>query len=433
MKNYVFIFLLIFSAFVSSAQSYNKILLLDGLLHVGNGTTYESAGIAIENGKILFIKNVLAFTYNKEEWDTIIDLNGREVYPGFVAPNSTLGITEIDAVRASRDFDEVGTYNPHIRSQIAFNPESKVISTVRTNGVLIAQSTPRGGRISGTSSIMRLDGWNWEDATIKGDDGIHLNWPSSIQYSGWREEDKPPAASEKYKEQKSEIYEFFEMAKAYSEQEKHEDCDLRLESMTGCFSGKKRVYIHANELQQLLDVIEFAQHFDLAFPVIVGGYDAHLIMRQLVDANIPVMLVRPHSLPENEDDDIDHAYKLPAMLRTGGVRFCIQNSGDMEAMNARNIPFLAGTAFAYGLTMDDAISSISLWPCEIMGIADRYGSLENGKSATLFVSEGNALDMKSNQVFLAMIDGKFVPLENHQSALYEKYSKKYEAADEKPE
>ncbi len=203
--------------------------------------------------------------------------------------------------------------------------------------------------------------------------------------------------------------------------------------MTGCFSGKKRVYIHANELQQLLDVIEFAQHFDLAFPVIVGGYDAHLIMRQLVDANIPVMLVRPHSLPENEDDDIDHAYKLPAMLRTGGVRFCIQNSGDMEAMNARNIPFLAGTAFAYGLTMDDAISSISLWPCEIMGIADRYGSLENGKSATLFVSEGNALDMKSNQVFLAMIDGKFVPLENHQSALYEKYSKKYEAADEKPE
>lgn len=422
MKGIIYILFFFLGVLSAQAQTYNRVLLVDGYVHVGNGTTFESSCIGIENGKIKFIKNVLAFTIDESQWDTIIQLGGREIYPGFVAPNSTLGLTEIDAVRATRDYDEVGTYNPHIRSQIAFNVESTVISTVRTNGVLIAQATPRGGRVSGASSIMRLDGWNWEDATIIADDGIHLNWPSSIPRGAWRQESQ---TKNKYPEQKKEIYDFFEMASSYTKKDKHVDCDLRLESMKGCFKGHKRVFIHADELQQLLDVIEFAQHFDLKFPVIVGGYDSHLIMRQLVDANIPVMLMRPHSLPRNENDDVDLPYKLPALLRAGGVRFCIQNSGDMEAMNARNLPFLAGTAFAYGLSLEDAISSISLWPCQILGIDDKYGSLETNKSATLFVSDGNALDMRTNNLFLAMIDGKFVSLKNHQRDLYEKYQQKY--------
>ena len=380
----------------------------------------ESALIAIEDGEISFVKNSLAYSYNPEEWDTIVELNGRHIYPGFVAANSTLGITEIDAVRATRDYREVGTYNPHVRAQIAFNVESKVVSTVRTNGVLISQATPRGGIISGSSSVMKLDGWNWEDATVVKDDGIHLNWPGTLQNRG-RER------SESYEEKKKAIYDFFAMANAYARASQNEQTfDARLASMRACFKGKKRVYIHANELQQLVDIIEFAKHFNLKFPVIVGGYDAHLIGRKLADAKIPVMLMRPHSLPENEDDDIDLPYKLPFLLHQKGVKFCIQNEGDMEAMNARNLPFLAGTAAAYGLTEEEAISAISLWSCEIMGIDKRYGSLEKGKSATLFVSEGNALDMRSNNLFLALIDGVFMSLENSQTALYKKYQKKYE-------
>ncbi len=422
MRSLVFITLLLVSG---SLFSQDKILLLNGKLHVGNGTVIEQSAVGIKDGTIAFVRNGLAYSVERSDWDTIIDLKGKEIYPAFVAPNSTLGLTEIDAVRATRDFNDVGALNPHVRSQIAYNVESKVMSTVRTNGVLIAQATPRGGIISGTSSVMSTYGWNWEDATLMKDDGIHLNWPSSMQGGGWWAEPSSKKRNEKYDEQKQEIHNFFEMAKAYSEDKNPIEKDLRLEAMRNCFSGKKRVYIHANELQEIIDLIEFVKHFEIKHAVLVGGYDAHLATRQLKDSNISVMVVRPHSLPENEDDALDHPFELPALLQKEGVKFCIQNSGDMEAMNARNLPFLAGTAMAYGLSEEEAIRSISLSSCEIMGIGDRYGSIEKGKSATLFVSEGNALDMRTNQMVLGLIDGEFVPNNNFQNDLYQKYSKKY--------
>ena len=400
-------------------------MLTNGILHVGNGEIVNSAAIGVENGKIKFVKNALATTIKKEEWDTIIDLQNQHVYPGFVAPNSTLGLTEIDAVRATNDFNEVGEYNPHIRSLIAFNVESKVVATVRTNGVLLSQATPRGGVISGTSSVMKLAGWNWEDAVAKADDGIHLNWPSSVQGGGWRSKPSDTKRSEQYEENKRKIVLFFEAAKKYAEKGGEDTPELRYAAMQELFTGTKRLYIHANEVQQLLDIIEFSRALNIQFPVIVGGYDAYLITERLRDSKIPVMLPRVHSLPQNEDDPVDLPYQLPALLYKGQVKFCLQNEGDMEAMNARNLPFLAGTAMAHGLPDEQAVRAISLSTCEILGIDKNYGSVEVGKQATLFVSKGSALDMKTNSVSLILVDGAFVELDNTQSDLFKKYSKKY--------
>jgi imidazolonepropionase-like amidohydrolase len=423
--NYFKALIFIFLVGQLSAQESQSILLLNGYLHIGNGEVIESGLVGIKNRKIELVRNSLAYTYKKEDWDTIIDLQGQHIYPAFIAPNSTLGLTEIDAVRATRDFDEVGDYNPHIRSQIAFNVESKVISTVRTNGVLLAQATPRGGDISGTSSIMALDGWNWEDATILQDDGIHLNWPISASESGTSDEVSKTNKKENYAKEKRAIYQFFEMSKRYTNTSEKDQNDVRLDAMIACFNGEKRVYIHANELQQLQDIIDFSIHFDLPFPVIVGGYDSHLVAKKLKDANIPVMLVRTHSLPQNDEDAVDFPYHLPAMLQEAEVKFCLQNEGAMETMNARNLPFQAGTAMAYGLTEEQAIRSISLSTCEIVGIDRDFGSIEEGKSATLFVSQGNALDMRTNQVNVAIIRGLFMPTRNFQQELYEKYTRKY--------
>ena len=316
------------------SQKSQAILLVNGFLHQGNGVVIETALIGIRSGKIDFVKNALSSAYNKSEWDTIIDLKGQHVYPAFIAPNSTLGITEIDAVRATRDFQEVGYLNPHIRSQIAFNAESKVISTVRTNGVLFAQVTPRGGRISGTSSVMALSGWNWEDATIFKDDGVHINWPESIQGT-WKDDVVTKTKGKNYQQQKEELVTFFNLVKAYQKNEDELKNDLRLNAMIPCLSAEKRIYFHANEIQQLTDIIEFVHFFNIPFPVIVGGYDSHMIARKLKDAKIPVMLCRTHSLPENEDDPIDLPFQLPAQLQKEGVLFCLQNEGDMETMNAR--------------------------------------------------------------------------------------------------
>ena len=278
---FILVFSLVLTAINLNAQAEGKsVLLLNGYLHIGTGEVLESALVGVKNGKITLVKNSLAYTYKTEEWDTIIDLQGQHMYPGFVAPNSTLGLTEIDAVRATRDYNEVGIYNPHVRSQIAFNVESKVISTVRTNGVLLTQATPRGGSISGTSSVMAMDGWNWEDATVLKDDGIHVNWPSSTQ-GNWGEGVK---RNEQYDAQKREMMTFFDMAEAYTKLPADQQTDGRLDAMKGCFEEKKRVYFHANDIQQLLDIISFSNKYDFKHPVIIGGNDSYLVPKQLIDA-----------------------------------------------------------------------------------------------------------------------------------------------------
>ncbi len=387
-----------------------RILLLNGVAHIGDGQVMESAAIGVVNDRIAFVKNALTQTFDPKDWDTIIQLKGQHIYPALVSANNTLGLTEIDAVRATRDFNDVGTWNPHVRAQIAFNVESRVVETVRTNGVLISQATPRGGLISGTSAIMNLSGWNWEDATIVANDGIHVNWPSN---------------KETYAQDKQLIYNFFNTAKAAAFDRTEPVVELRIEAMKACFKGTKRVYIHAESIQQIVDVIDFAQAFALPFPVIVGGDEAHLVGPKLKDSKIPVMLNRIHSLPRHEDDLTYQPYRMPALLKAQGILFCLQNDGDMQAMNTRNLPFQAGTTMAYGLSEEEALQTVSLNVCKIMGIDQDYGTLAAGKKATFFVSKGPALDMKTNAVSLILINGKFCPTTNFQEALYHKYQDKY--------
>jgi imidazolonepropionase-like amidohydrolase len=179
-------------------------------------------------------------------------------------------------------------------------------------------------------------------------------------------------------------------------------------------------------MQQILDIIEFVEKFHLKYPVIIGGYEAHMVGQRLKDAKIPVMLNRVHMLPEREEDDVNLPYSMPALLQKQGILFCLQNAGDMEAMNARNLPFQAGTAMAYGLSEEEALQSISLNACKILGIDKEYGSIEPGKSATLFISKGPALDMKTNQVSTLIFHGQLVTSENFQFKLYQKYKKKYQ-------
>jgi imidazolonepropionase-like amidohydrolase len=401
-----------------------KTLFRGASLHIGNGEFIEKGLLGIDGDRIILVKKELIASIDNENWDTIIEVSGSHIYPAFVNTNNTLGLTEIDAVRATRDFDDVGSFNPHVRSQVAFNAESKVGQTVRTNGVLITQATPRGGIVSGTSSIMSLFAWNWEDATISSEDGIHLNWPSSTVGGGWWAEPKPKSRNKKYVEQKDKLCQFFDLAKAYAGAKKPE-FDQRLEAMKGCFNGNKRVYIHANELQQIHDIIDFASEMEFPFPVLVGGYDAHLIGRKLKDAGLPVMLKRMHGLPQLEGEATDLPYRSATLLNEQGIVFCLQGAGDMEAMNARNLPFIAGTAMSYGLTEEQAIQSITLNPCKIIGIDKDYGSIEEGKKAAFFVSKGNALDMMTNQVTMIYFDGKSQSTTNFQEELYLKYKTKY--------
>lgn len=396
-----------------------KIMLLNGIAHLGNGKVIKNSAISIVDGKFNIVADAAVIKIDFKQFDTVIDVRGKHIYPGIIAPNSTLGLTEIDAVRATRDYSEVGKYNPHVRSIIAYNTESKVTTTIRSNGVLMGQITPRSNAISGTSSIVQFDAWNWEDAVIKEDDGIHLNWEN--MYNWWKGD-----KNKEYNKNIAELNQFFADAFAYSKLDNHQEKNIRFEAMRGIFNGTKTLYIHADFIKELTEAINFSKKHGVKKTVIVGGYDSWMITDMLKENNIAVILQRVHSLPQRQEDDVYLPYKLPKILHDAGVLFCLENAGDMEAMGTRNLPFYAGTAAAYGMEKEDALSLITLNTAKILGIDAFCGSIEPGKDATLFISTGDALDMRTNNVEAAFIQGRALDLNNFQKQLYEKYKSKYE-------
>ncbi len=408
------------------ASPQTKSILISGLtIHVGTGKVIESGVIGFKNGRITLVADGSVIKLQSGAYDTTIVLSNAHAYPGFIAPNSILGLQEVEEVRATKDFSEVGGYNPHVRALIAYNSDSKIISTTRTNGILFVQVTPSSGIISGASSIMTLDGWNWEDAVLKKDDGIHLNFPKIIQRQGRGIESTPVTQLSKYDEQCNELKKFFDDAKAYCKEKTHEEKNLRFEAMRGIFEGSQNLYIHANYVKDIIASVNFIRKFEIKKPVLVSGHDSWKVTKLLKQNNFSVMLTRVHSLPESDFEDIDLPYKLPYLLQKDSVLFCLQNAGDQEVANVRNIGFLAGTARAYGLTNEQAVASVSYNAAKILGVDKEIGSIEEGKNASFFISTGDALDMKTNNVILAFINGKKLILTNTQQEQYFKYINKY--------
>lgn len=395
--------------------------------HLGNGETIKNSLIIFEDGKITQIMDAL--TTKMQYRGTIIQADGKHVYPGFIAPNSTLGLVEIDAVRASDDEDEIGDMLPHLRSLIAYNTESQVVESMRPNGVLMGQITPRGGTISGTSSIVQFDAWNWEDAVIKEDDGLHLNWPNSIKQGRWWEgEERGMKPNKDYKDEVSKISQFFNSAKAYLAGDMNE-VNLPFKAMKTVFTGDKKVYIHVNGEKEITDAIQFKKEQDLKDMVIVGGYGALKVADALKANNISILAQRPHTTPDHDGDDYDYSYKMAKLLVDKGLLVGLESSGQMERMNSRNLPFYAGTVASFGMDKEEALKLITFNTAKILGIDDMVGTLERGKDATLFISEGDALDMRTNIITHAFIQGREISLESHQTELYHRYSNKYKDQD----
>lgn len=391
--------------------------------HLGNGQVIENSLIMFSNGKITHVGNALTKIARR---GTVIDAKGKHVYPGFIVANTTLGLGEVDAVKASIDEREIGTYNPHIRSIIAYNTESKVVESMRPNGVLIVQTTPRGGTISGTSSIVQLDAWNWEDAIVKENDAIHMNWPRSVSFSGrwWAGEPRVVKENKDYAKNLDKFSSYLQQAKTYLKGNKSEK-NLPFEAMKGLFNGSQKLFIHVSGEREITDAITLSKKEGINNIVIVHGGDADKVADLLVKNNIPVVLERAHRLPNAEDQDYDLPYRTAKILVDKGITVSIGMEGDMERMSTRNAPFYAGTYAAYGLDKEEALKLITSNAAKILGIDDKVGTLEVGKDATLFVSEGDALDMRTNKVSNSFINGRKLSLETHQTKLWKRYSDKY--------
>ena len=401
-----------------------SILILGATAHLGTGDVLEDCAVGFRNGEIDYVGR--SFQVNRQKYDDILDATGQHLYPGFIVTNTTLGLQEIGAVRATQDQYEVGTFRPNVRSVIAFNTDSEITPTVRTNGVLMGQITPRGGVVSGSSGVVHFDGWNWEDAAMVMVDGIHLNWPST--HHRHSKDGKVDLQRRKtYDQQKHEIERFFGEAQAYAAAPRGSVTDVRHEGMRGIFDGSLCLYVHTNDARAITEAVHFKRDLGIERMAIVGGYDAYLVADLLRENNVAVMLQSVHSLPRFADDDVDLPFKLPKLLMDEGLTVALQVDKRMTEMNSRNLPFYAGTARAYGLTEEQAIQALTRNPARILGIDDQVGTLERGKTATLFLSEGDALDMRTNSLKHAWIEGREIDLDNRQRQLYRKFQTKYGA------
>lgn len=414
--------ILLFTVSASLAQEKPK-LFVHAVLYTGDGNVYTDGMFAFKGDSILYSG------YYNPDFDfsnyEVIDASGKYIYPGFIAPNSTIGLREVDAVRATLDYAETGLYNPHVRSQIAYNAESVIIPTLRSNGILQAQVVPKGGVISGTSSVMQLDAWNWEDATVRKDDGVHINWPSMFKRTGWWAEPGKTELNKERDKQLTEIRAFLREAKAYSELKDRKETDPRFESLRDVFTGNKTVYFHANFSRELMEIARFVKDNSIPKAVIVGGSDAWRVPEALKESGLSVIIDRVHDLPKQEDDPVDLPYRLPALLHKAGVTFALSYDGDMEVMGSRNLPFTAGTAVTFGLRPEHAVQALTGNTAKILGIDKHTGTLIPGKDATFFISAGDALEMKTNRVEAAWIQGRPVDLGNKHIDLYNKYREKY--------
>ncbi len=406
------------------AKPQSKPIVLTGAtIHVGNGQVIENGIIAFDKGVITAIGGA-ATTVDRAGSD-VIDLTGKHIFPGIIAMGSTIGIQEVASVRATLDYEEIGDINPHVRALVAYNTDSEVIPTLRTNGVLLAQAVPQGGIVSGSSSVFNTDGWNWEDAVLKKDDGIWLSWPSYLARSfNYEDFSVSVKKNEKRAATITALESTFADAKAYAEITSPSVINIRLEAMKGLYDGTKNLYVRANYAKDMVEAVKFAQSFGVKKVVLVGGDEALKVASFLKENNVPVVLNAIHRLPSRQDDDVYSQYELPAKLHKAGVKVAL--SYDDGWWRVRNLPFLAGTAAGFGeITKEEALQMVTSNPAQIMGIDSKVGTLEKGKLATLIVTKGDIMEMRGNVVERAFIQGGKVDLDNKQKRLYNKYKEKY--------
>ncbi len=403
----------------------HPIALVGGTVHPVTGGELSGGTVLFDKGKITSIGRGVLLPPGTE----VIDVSGKHIYPGLFDAFSNLGLTEIGEVRATNDITETGRINPNARAEVAVNPESELIPVARANGVTTAVTAPEGGIISGTAAIINLDGWTWEEMTFKAPAALVVNWPSMTPQRGWWVTESEEEQKKNRERNLKELTQAFKNARAYWTAKKAADrtgksipTDMRWEALLPVFEGKLPALVMANNIQQIQAAVAWAEEEKIKI-IIGGGYDAWRAAELLKAKNIPVLVGGTLRTPSRRYEDYDLPFSVPAKLYEAGVRFALYGHGG--AAHERNLPYHAAMAAAYGLPKDAALKAVTLFPAEIFGVADRIGSLEIGKDATLIVTTGDPLEITSN-VEMEFIQGKKIDLTSRHTQLYEKYKVKYQ-------
>jgi imidazolonepropionase-like amidohydrolase len=408
-----------------AAAPAQSLLLKNATVHPVTGPVISPGDVLVENGKVTSIGRLDVTA------DKVVDLTGQHLYPGLLALNTSLGLLEIEGVRATRDVEEVGQFVPEVQSWVAVNPDSELLPVTRANGVAFFEPTPEGSMVAGQSGLMSIDGWTTEDMVFKKPTGLHVYWPgmeiNSVPRRG-RRRTAPTSVEDQAKERERKIKalaDFFADARAYSQARDAAQTngapDPGLnppwEAMRPYVRGQLPIIVHADELRQIKAALQWAETNKYKI-VIAGGRDAWKVADLLAKESVPVIYGAIYTLPSSEVEPYDIHFKAPELLRQAGVKVALSLEGD--AALTMNLPYVASQAAAFGMPAEEALKAVTLYPAQIMGVDNRLGAIEPGKDATLFACTGDILDLRANVTHLWM-GGHEVSLENRHTRLYEKY------------
>ncbi|HRN51927.1 MAG TPA: amidohydrolase family protein [Gemmatimonadaceae bacterium] len=398
------------------------VVLRGATIHTVTNGTITNGSIVLDGGKIVAIGQNVEVPRGAR----IVDVSGKHIYPGLIDAYSTVGITEIGAVDVSNDINEIGDFNPNVRAEVAVNAESRHIGTTRSAGVLVTFTTPGGGVISGLSSAMSLEGWTWEEMSLKGAAALNVNWPdpnARPRRFGFGGPGGPGAARpapKTYAEQVQELKDFFAEARAYRDAlaaGQQMRSNTRYAAMIPALNGDIPVVVSADGVAQINDALTWGKAEGLRI-VIRGGRDAIHVADRLKAENVPVILTATMAAPNRDHDGYDGAYSTPARLHQAGVKFAI--AGGADGLYSNRLPWEAGVAVAFGLPEDEALKAVTINAAEMLGVSDAVGSLEVGKQATLLITTGTPLDMTSN-IEQAYIQGREIDMNDIQKHFFQKY------------
>ena len=400
------------------------LLLTGATVHTVSGRTITNGQVVLRDGKISAVGEKLSTADAK-----VISLAGLHLYPGMIALNTDLGLAEIDAVRSTIDSREVGEYTPDVFSWLAVNPDSELLPVARANGVSHFEPVPFGAVVSGQSGLMALNGWTTEQMVTKRAIALHVFWPSAILDTTPKDKSANPAKwksledqDKERKEKLRQLDDFFSEARAYAKA-KMGAKDFQIvpawEAMLPVVRGEIPVTIHADEVRQIRAAISWAVTNGVKM-ILADAMDAWRVADLLATNKIPVIFNHVFTQPLRGEDGFDVHFRAASVLTKAGVKVAFSGGGSSLV---KNMPYAAAQAVAFGLSTDEALKGITLYPAQIAGVSDRLGSIEAGKEATFFVSDGDVLDVRSN-VKRMWISGQEVSLENRHTRLYEKYRNK---------
>ncbi len=406
---------------VPGAPQTRPVVVRNATVHVVDGADIRNGDVLFEAGKITSVGKDVEVPKQTVE----IDGSGKHLYPGLIESMTDLGLREISAVEETDDRTEYGSVNPNARAWVAVNPDSELIPVARAGGVLTVMTAPRGRYIRGQTAVINLDGWTVSEMKLKAPAGMYIDW-GAMQPRGNGAADKRQKREQKF----TELDELLDSVRRYkTARETAPDTtptDIRLESLIPVVGGELPVFADADRQLEIESAVAYGQAQGLSM-VIYGGYDAEQCADLLKKYDVPVIIASTYRLPLRRDEAYDTAYTLPERLRAAGVKFAICGEGAGSpggAANARNLPYHAGVAVAYGLPHSDGVRAITLSAAEILGVADRVGSISIGKDATLILADGDILETETN-VEAAFIQGRAVDLGSRHKMLYEKYKLKY--------